>query len=733
MNFHCGCEFFCLKVPCLAGQCSTTEPWRLGDVEQHWWFSPVLLVLDTFETTILTIRNICALSFYVTLNKRNLEVLCCVEENIFSFIRARAHTHNMMQAFVLGTTSASSSSSSEDASDDAEDNNNNDDDDENKKKKKKQPQNDSSHYISIWKTPHSSTKAFMRRAASVGDLLHVKNSSSSSSSEKKNFKKSEHLKDVRVHSFKTSSSKIQNAIIVILSSLLIFSLLVIKQQNKNKKILEIDYKLHNTISALATRAQWSEVEMKGSNRKMVFNNKRKNNNKKRIQIDAMDLLDEYGLPTLAAQCEREVEWPLLTSFVEEVAQGKELSICESFLDRLPKTLRVHTFPLSVRAQMRYNSLRKLPTFNRGYDVEDYLVRWLSNGPFSINRKKTLTEKTEIAYLLPIQPYLDRVSSFPFSDGRARSESGVKSAVQYAKKVNPSLWEQSKGRRVIVTVHDFGTELATKIYPDDDEDDDIYASSSSASSSSILSSSPSSSFSSSSSLVNTTHFIVSNSEIDVDNAPFDARKDVAVVPSLSFFLPREAVSRGLVDLSHFMRDEEEYASFGLRPPKFDVDRNIRLMFRGNSRGPLREKVFQYLVENGNEDDSIETTGIASPQEYMSLMEHSKYCLHVRGTRVMSPRLIELMLFGCVPVIVADAYELPLAWFLDWSKFSIRVPESDYKNIHAYIEQANWRELHANLGRVISFFVYHKSEPVVGDAFYATSLGLLNKLEHNNVFV
>jgi len=615
------------------------------------------------------------------------------------------------------TTSSSSSGDDYDVSEE-------DDDHNNKKKKKQQLLQNASHFISVWKTPHSSTKAFMRRAASVGDLLHVKKSSSSSSSSLSSSKK-------KKNEHKKETHNVQNAIIAILSSLLIFSLLVIKQQNKNKKILEIDHKLHNTISALATRAQWSEVEMKGSNRRMIFNQKKKNkSNKQRMKIDTVDLLDEYGLPTLAAQCERKVEWPLLTSFVEEVAEGREVSICESFLDRLPKTLRVHTFPLSMRAQMRYNSLRKLPTFNRGYDVEDYLVRWLADGPFSINRKKTLTEKTEIAYLLPIQPYLDRVSSFPFSDGRERSESGVKSAVQYAKKVNPSLWEQSKGRRVIVTVHDFGTELATKIYPDDD-DDDMYASSSS--SSSILSSTPSYSFSSSSSLVNTTHFIVSNSETDVGNAPFDARKDVAVVPSLSFFLPREAVSRGLVDLSHFMRDEEEYASFGLQPPKFDADRNIRLMFRGNNRGPLREKVFQYLVENGSEEDSIETTGVASPQAYMSLMEHSKYCLHVRGTRVMSPRLIELMLFGCVPVIVADAYELPLAWFLDWTKFSIRVPESDYKNIHAYIEQANWRELHANLGRVISFFVYHKSEPVVGDAFYATSLGLLNKLEHNNIFL
>jgi hypothetical protein len=382
--------------------------------------------------------------------------------------------------------------------------------------------------------------------------------------------------------------------------------------------------------------------------------------------------------------------------------------------------------------MKYNSLRKLPTFNRGYDVEDYLVKWLSDGPFSINRNnrvKTLTEKTEIAYLLPIQPYLDRVSSFPFTDGRESSESGLKSAVQYAKKVNPSLWKQSKGRRVIVSVHDFGTELATKIFPDDDENDidDIYDTS--ASSSAMLSpvSFSSSSSSTSSSLINTTHFIVSNSEIGVENAPFDAQKDVAVIPSLSFYLPREAVSRGLVDLSHFLRNEEEYASVGLELPKLEAERNIRLMFRGNNRGPLREKVFRYLIENGSPEDSIETTGVASPQAYMSLMEHSKYCLHVRGTRVMSPRLIELMLFGCVPVIVADAYELPLAWFLDWTKFSIRVPESEYENIHAYVEKANWRELHSNLGRVISFFVYHKDKPIIGDAFYATSLALLNKLE------
>ena len=548
----------------------------------------------------------------------------------------------------------------------------------------------------------------MRRAASVGDLLRKvdRNTAAIATAMSKKKKK----KKTTIITAESNITTTQNIAIAILSSLLFLSLLVNKQQNTHTKIREIDSKLHNTISALTTRAQWSEVEKKKDHQKII-----------RKRLEEADLLDEYGLPTFAAQCERGVKWPLISSSSSSSSEHlfTEESLCEAFLDELPKTLRVHAFPLNAKAQMKYNALRKLPTFNRGYDVEDYLVKWLSNGPFSKINHETLTAKTKIAYLVAVQPYLDRVSSFPFTNGRTSISSALKHAIQYAKKVNPSLWKQSKGRRVIVNAHDFGTELATGIFPDEDDkdDDDVYDDNNDKNYQS-------------SSLINTTHFIVSNSECEVEEAPFDAKKDVAVVPSLSFFLPREAISRRLVDLSHFMRDEDEYVSFGLELPKYDADRHIRLMFRGTNRGPLREEVFQFLTKNGNPEDSIETTGVASLQEYMSLMEQSRYCLHVRGTRVMSPRLIELMLFGCVPVIVSDAYELPLAWFLDWSKFSIRVPESEYENIHSYIESANWRELHSNLGRVLSFFVYHKNSPIIGDAFYATSLALLKKIERQD---
>ena len=575
-------------------------------------------------------------------------------------------------------------------------------------KKYQQQQRRRGFFFGTSSSPHHSSSHIMRRAASVGDLLRKVDRNTAAIATAMSKKKKKKTTIITAESNITTT---QNIAIAILSSLLFLSLLVNKQQNTHTKIREIDSKLHNTISALTTRAQWSEVEKKKDHQKII-----------RKRLEEADLLDEYGLPTFAAQCERGVKWPLISSSSQSSSSEHlftEESLCEAFLDELPKTLRVHAFPLNAKAQMKYNALRKLPTFNRGYDVEDYLVKWLSNGPFSKINHETLTAKTKIAYLVAVQPYLDRVSSFPFTNGRTSISSALKHAIQYAKKVNPSLWKQSKGRRVIVNAHDFGTELATGIFPDEDDkdDDDVYDDNNDKNYQS-------------SSLINTTHFIVSNSECEVEEAPFDAKKDVAVVPSLSFFLPREAISRRLVDLSHFMRDEDEYVSFGLELPKYDADRHIRLMFRGTNRGPLREEVFQFLTKNGNPEDSIETTGVASPQEYMSLMEQSRYCLHVRGTRVMSPRLIELMLFGCVPVIVSDAYELPLAWFLDWSKFSIRVPESEYENIHSYIESANWRELHSNLGRVLSFFVYHKNSPIIGDAFYATSLALLKKIERQD---
>ena len=46
-----------------------------------------------------------------------------------------------------------------------------------------------------------------------------------------------------------------------------------------------------------------------------------------------------------------------------------------------------------------------------------------------------------------------------------------------------------------------------------------------------------------------------------------------------------------------------------------------------------------------------------------------------------------MFGCVPVILADGYELPMSWLLDWSKFSIRLPEIEYRRLPDVLAQVS----------------------------------------------
>ena len=133
----------------------------------------------------------------------------------------------------------------------------------------------------------------MRRAASVGDLLRKvdRNTAAIATAMSKKKKK----KKTTIITAESNITTTQNIAIAILSSLLFLSLLVNKQQNTHTKIREIDSKLHNTISALTTRAQWSEVEKKKDHQKII-----------RKRLEEADLLDEYGLPTFAAQCERGV-------------------------------------------------------------------------------------------------------------------------------------------------------------------------------------------------------------------------------------------------------------------------------------------------------------------------------------------------------------------------------------------------------------------------------------------
>lgn len=141
-----------------------------------------------------------------------------------------------------------------------------------------------------------------------------------------------------------------------------------------------------------------------------------------------------------------------------------------------------------------------------------------------------------------------------------------------------------------------------------------------------------------------------------------------------------------------------------PPQ---NRTILAFFAGGAHGSVRETLFKYWKDR---DDDVQVHEyLPKTSNYTELMGQSRFCLCPSGYEVASPRVVESIHAGCVPVIVSDYYVLPFSEVLDWTRFSVHIPTGkipDIKEILKGISMEEYLEKQKRVMEVQRHFVLHR---------------------------
>ncbi|OMO84008.1 Exostosin-like protein [Corchorus olitorius] len=113
--------------------------------------------------------------------------------------------------------------------------------------------------------------------------------------------------------------------------------------------------------------------------------------------------------------------------------------------------------------------------------------------------------------------------------------------------------------------------------------------------------------------------------------------------------------------------------GLSPSQ----RRILAFFAGGNHGPVRPILFQHW-EKKDHDIRVHSY-LRKGVSYYDLMRQSKYCLCPSGYEVASPRVVESLYNGCVPVLISKSYVPPFSDVLNWKMFSVMVSLEDIPNL------------------------------------------------------
>lgn len=133
-----------------------------------------------------------------------------------------------------------------------------------------------------------------------------------------------------------------------------------------------------------------------------------------------------------------------------------------------------------------------------------------------------------------------------------------------------------------------------------------------------------------------------------------------------------------------------------------------------------------------DNPLFDISASHPASYYEDMQRSVFCLCPLGWAPWSPRIVESLVFGCIPVIIADDIVLPFADAIPWADIAVFVPEKDVPELDRILSAISPRRILAMQRKLATPAVKQAmlfpqpAQP--GDACYQVLNTLARKLPH-----
>ncbi|XP_058204141.1 probable glycosyltransferase At5g03795 [Rhododendron vialii] len=118
------------------------------------------------------------------------------------------------------------------------------------------------------------------------------------------------------------------------------------------------------------------------------------------------------------------------------------------------------------------------------------------------------------------------------------------------------------------------------------------------------------------------------------------------------------------------------------------RPILAFFAGGVHGPIRPVLLEHW-ENKDVDIQVHKY-LPKGVSYYGMIRKSRYCICPSGYEVASPRMVEALYMGCVPVIIKDHYVAPFSDVLNWKSFSVEVTVKDIPNLKTILMGISQRQ-------------------------------------------